>query len=416
MRALTKFDISNCSLVAEGGKALAAGLKGNQRLTELNLAGNRLGVLADESAFDMSGIIALADVIPDMGALTSLDISDNGLHAEGTKLLAEALKSNQIMTALNISSNNMTYDGDKDFEDMSGVAALADAMPGMRALSKLVMRQNNIHGAEAGKAFADMLAQNTVVKELDLSSQKAGTYGDALDAAFLKEFAAGISDNGAMTKIDISSNDIRAEGGKALATALKGNQVIMGLNISSNELGINSDYGRDTSGVIAIADAIPDMGAMTRLNISNNQLCGHWKTPDFSGFKALAAAIEQHKLLTLDTVDISEALYVSGQNLGTAGAKTMATFIKGNGALTTFDISKTKLTRGALKAGESGEYDHHYETDMTGMTTLLEVFLIHISLQALSLLPVPSRIWRPYRSSRSAVTAVIASPSPWGPP
>jgi hypothetical protein len=43
------------------------------------------------------------------------------------------------------------------------------------------MRRNNIPGAEAGKAFADMLAQNTVVKELDLSSQKVDLYGDALD-------------------------------------------------------------------------------------------------------------------------------------------------------------------------------------------------------------------------------------------
>jgi hypothetical protein len=76
--------------------------------------------------------------------LTSLDISDNSLFAEGTKLLAEALKSNQIMTALNISSNNMTYDGDKDIGDMSGVAALADTMPGMGAMTTLNISNNNI--------------------------------------------------------------------------------------------------------------------------------------------------------------------------------------------------------------------------------------------------------------------------------
>ena len=38
-----------------------------------------------------------------------------------------------------------------------------------------------------------MLAQNTVLKELDLSSQYV--YGNALDVAFAKEFAAGISLN-----------------------------------------------------------------------------------------------------------------------------------------------------------------------------------------------------------------------------
>jgi hypothetical protein len=80
--------------------------------------------------------------------LLSLDISDNRLLAEGTKLLAEVLKGNQIMTALNISSNTMTYDGGDKYGgksgDMSGVAALADVIPGMRALAKLDISNNDI--------------------------------------------------------------------------------------------------------------------------------------------------------------------------------------------------------------------------------------------------------------------------------
>jgi hypothetical protein len=70
----------------------------------------------------------------DKGALLSLDISSNRLRVEGTKLLAKALESNQTMTSLNVSSSNMTYDGRK-YGDMSGVAALADVIPGMRAIS-----------------------------------------------------------------------------------------------------------------------------------------------------------------------------------------------------------------------------------------------------------------------------------------
>jgi hypothetical protein len=89
------------------------------------------------------GIIATANAISDMGALTSLDISKNGLGAEGTKQLAKALENNQIMTALSISSNGMTWDGEKH-GDVSGVAALADVIPGMGALSKLDINNNNI--------------------------------------------------------------------------------------------------------------------------------------------------------------------------------------------------------------------------------------------------------------------------------
>jgi hypothetical protein len=77
-----------------------------------------------------------------------------------------------------------------------------------------------------------------------------------------------------MRKFDISSNDIRAEGGKALAAGLKGNQVITELNISDNKLGLSSGWacGDDTSGVIAIADAIPDMGALTKLAFGDKQV------------------------------------------------------------------------------------------------------------------------------------------------
>ena len=101
---MTKFDISNCSLMAEGGKALAAGLKGNQVLTELNVAGNDLALLADHSAFDMSGVIALADILPDMGAMTSLDLSRNRLAAEGAKIVAEAIKVTKCIPAIILAS------------------------------------------------------------------------------------------------------------------------------------------------------------------------------------------------------------------------------------------------------------------------------------------------------------------------
>jgi hypothetical protein len=84
-----------------------------------------------------------------------------------------------------------------------------------------------------------------------------------------------LSDNRAMTKLDISSNNIGAEGSKALAAGLKCNQVITELNISSNNIS-NRIGGYDetsiTSGVIAIADAIPDMKVLTKLDISNNDI------------------------------------------------------------------------------------------------------------------------------------------------
>ena len=78
-------------LYAGGGKALAEGLKGNQVITELNISNSLLG-WTDGVGPDMSGVIALAGVIPDMGAMTSLNLSVNALGPEGAKHIAAGVK------------------------------------------------------------------------------------------------------------------------------------------------------------------------------------------------------------------------------------------------------------------------------------------------------------------------------------
>jgi hypothetical protein len=81
-------------LCAAGAKILGEGLKGNQGITELDLAGNHMGKEGtgyyDKS--DMSGVIILADTIKDLGAMTALNLASNTLRAEGAKILAEAIK------------------------------------------------------------------------------------------------------------------------------------------------------------------------------------------------------------------------------------------------------------------------------------------------------------------------------------
>jgi hypothetical protein len=61
-------------------------------MIELNVAENALGINADGSAYDVSGIIAITDAIPDMGAMTSLNLASNLIGSEGAKHVAEALK------------------------------------------------------------------------------------------------------------------------------------------------------------------------------------------------------------------------------------------------------------------------------------------------------------------------------------
>ena len=91
----------------------------------------------------------------------------------------------------------------------TGVAALANAIPDMRALMTLILKDNKLLTPEAGKVFSDMLAANTVLKELDVSSNNWEEFyqmkGDG--PGFAKELAVGISDNGAISQFTFSGDD-----------------------------------------------------------------------------------------------------------------------------------------------------------------------------------------------------------------
>jgi hypothetical protein len=107
--------------------------------------------------------------------------------------------------------------------------------------------------------------------------------------------------------VSLKSNNLRADGAKALAEGLKGNIVITELDISSNMLGWNNEWldsnGRvttsaknkvkmktDMSGVIALANSLPDMVAMKSLNLASNKI-------DAEGAKHIAGALKVSKYI-----------------------------------------------------------------------------------------------------------------------
>ena len=69
---------------------MAEALKGNQTMTELNISSNAMDWDGSKRG-EMSGVIAIGNAIPTMGAMTSLNVSSNLLRAEGAKHIAAAL-------------------------------------------------------------------------------------------------------------------------------------------------------------------------------------------------------------------------------------------------------------------------------------------------------------------------------------
>jgi hypothetical protein len=74
----------------------------------------------------------------------------------------------------------------------------------------LSLKKNSLGTKEAGKVLGEMLKENSVLKELDLSSNYVHTVYGGDGPGFAQGLAAGIMDNGALNKLDISNNNIGA--------------------------------------------------------------------------------------------------------------------------------------------------------------------------------------------------------------
>jgi hypothetical protein len=106
----------NFTATPEGPKAIADAIKDMRALSVLNLASNNLGELVlpqgwtkgekgysiteeythtdgtkqDQHPGEPEGIIALANAIPDMGAMTELDVRENNINEKEIRALQEA--------------------------------------------------------------------------------------------------------------------------------------------------------------------------------------------------------------------------------------------------------------------------------------------------------------------------------------
>jgi hypothetical protein len=170
----TELDMSGKGMRAWDAIMLAPEIADNGALSVLNLASNNLGELVPPEGWTKTGgmfsivfkhadgreqkedpgskpegIIAIANAIPGMGALSVLSLSDNHLWAEGGKALAEGLKDNQLIAELNMSNNylgfNSTYEA-----DTSGVISIATVIPSMGALIKIDISSNGILSEQDG--------------------------------------------------------------------------------------------------------------------------------------------------------------------------------------------------------------------------------------------------------------------------
>jgi hypothetical protein len=137
--------------------------------------------------------------------------------------------------------------------------------------------------------------------------------------------------------LSLKSNKLGVDGGKALAEGLKGNSAIKELNIADNEL---TNYGRNMSAIVALAGAIPAMGALLKLSLSRNGLLSK------EAGKILSDMLANAVLQELDVSDNWGSTCNStpiGVSDGARFAQELAVGMD-NGVLTSLNISDNNLT------------------------------------------------------------------------
>jgi hypothetical protein len=156
-------------------------------LSSLNLAANNLGELVlpegwtedwddeDDLVYEHTdgrtqkehpgkpdGIIAIANAIPNMGALSSLNLASNAiLSKESGRALADALKTNSVLTELDVSDNQDKHG------TLDGAGFAKELTVGIKdngALSNLDLSMNRIPATEVG-----MLNATCKAKGVDLA-------------------------------------------------------------------------------------------------------------------------------------------------------------------------------------------------------------------------------------------------------
>ena len=298
-----------------------------------------------------SGVVASIPVQrlrEEADSLVTLDLSDCNVGVPGALVLASLLPMSSL-TSLDLTANLLSghHDDDSDDEDGphfmaddSGIFALAEALKVNRSLTCLDISCNEI-GAEGGVAIAEALVVNSSLTSLDLQANNIGAKGGVAIAEALKA-------NGSLRSLNLATNNIGQEGGAAIAKALKVNSSLTSIDVGGNKI--------TKEAVLALVKVFKEK-QMTCINLTSCNL-------DADGAKEVAEYVRvSSSLTTLDLqgnklspqsgVALAEALKVNSSltilslynnQIGEAGGAAVAEALRVNGSLTSLNVSGNNIT------------------------------------------------------------------------
>jgi hypothetical protein len=276
-----------------------------------------------------SGVIALANAIPNMKALTSVNLLKNSILVEQAQELVKTMRTKEnLITLCGLSGKETKLDFSGQGLGAGDAVFIANEIKDNGALLSANLLYNSI-GTEQAHTLGSILKVHPTLKslcgnkgdetELDMSNKMMSGAQDAI------MLVAEIADNGAMTSLNLAGQGLHSNGATIIAEVIKvirctsrvvlvtGSTAVvcyylqdMGamtiLDISNNNIGqltlpegwseeyapsavcydkyehidgrqqASAPEGSRAEGVISLANAIPDMRAMTKIDVRNNNI------------------------------------------------------------------------------------------------------------------------------------------------
>eukprot|EP00945_MAST-04E_sp_MAST-4E-sp1_P008137 g8137.t1 len=216
-KQLTSVNVAHCNLKASGARLVCDGLMLNQTVTHLNCA---------ENAFGPDGAQSLATYLSGNTTLRFLNAGVNRIGAGGATQIANVLthKRNTTLQTLDLRGNGAGQVGGVAFGESIGA--------NHPSLTYLNLRDNGID-AVAGKAIAEGLRLNRTLTDFDVS--KNALYDEGATA--ISKALTDAKGNTMLINLDLGYNNIKADGGEAVATMLSHNSTLTSVSLAANKLG-----------------------------------------------------------------------------------------------------------------------------------------------------------------------------------
>ena len=253
-----------------------------------------------------SGSVTAICSIIQRSNITMLGLGCNNLGESGASEISQMLKVNSTLKVLTLSLNNIGVNGAK---------SLAVALCHNCTLEHLLISNNKIMDdgllaiSECFKIVSSNEIKLTCIKSLDISANCLTSYSSTAVTTIIQQ--------GALTSLDLSYNNLNESGAYEISKALQANLTLKQLFLCSNNIGVG--------GTLAIAVVLYHNDTLEYLDISKNEILD-------DGAIAIAECLKTNS--TIKFIDMSH------NNITEIGANEMVEVLKFNHVFQTLQIDK----------------------------------------------------------------------------